>query len=218
MHLISVNLGKEQPIQNNKLGMSGIFKHSVQGDVTITPLGLVDDAVIDTKHHGGPDQAVYAYFGPDYAWWSSELGYELEPGTFGDNLTISDLESAELFIGDQIHVGAVTIEVTSPRIPCSTLAARMGDPMFVKRFRAAERPGVYCRVIKPGVVRAGDPVTYEKYNGPTLTVREHYRLYYEKDITEADLRRLLAAPIAIRARQENEAHLADLLAKANAPK
>ena len=84
----------------------------------------------------------------------------------------------------------------------------MGDPGFVKRFRHAERPGVYCRVIIPGAVQAGDPVTLEPYSGETLTVRAMYQLYYRNDLTEAEVRRQLAAPIAIRARQELEEKLA----------
>ena len=67
---------------------------------------------------------------------------ELAPGTFGENLTISELESAPLAIGDRLHISGVILEVTAPRIPCWKLAQRMGDPGFVKRFRAAERPGL----------------------------------------------------------------------------
>ena len=82
-----------------------------------------------------------------------------EPGTFGENLTIAGVETAQALIGDRLAIGDVLLEVTSPRIPCVTLAARMGDPGFVKRFRAAERPGFYCRVLQEGFVRAGDAVT-----------------------------------------------------------
>ena len=105
------------------------------------------------------------------------------------------------------------MEITSPRIPCVTLATRMGDPTFVKRFRAAERPGLYCRVIQTGCVQAGDAVRLEPYTGDVLiTAGEMFRLYYENPISEGELRRLLAAPIAIRARTENEEKLAEILA------
>ncbi len=63
------------------------------------------------------------------------------PGTFGENLTISGLESATFNIGDMLHIGDVTLQVTAPRIPCSTFAARMNDPHWMKKFRQAERPG-----------------------------------------------------------------------------
>jgi MOSC domain-containing protein YiiM len=45
--------------------------------------------------------------------------------------------------------------LTAPRIPCGTLALRMGDPGFVKQFRAAERPGLYCRVVRAGDIQVG---------------------------------------------------------------
>ncbi len=120
-------------------------------------MGLEGDSIVDKKNHGGRDQAVYIYGGADYAWWSRarpDLDHGYQPGTFGENLTISDLESAEYAVGDRLQIGEVVLEVTAPRIPCVTLAARMGDPQFIKAFMAAERPGLYCRVIVEGI-RAG---------------------------------------------------------------
>ena len=215
MQLISVNTGSEQPIQiGARTDITGIFKTSSSGPVEVTPLGLVNDAVMDKESHGGPDQAVYVYTTPDYAWWSAEMGSEIAPGTFGENLTISGMESARLSVGDVLRVGAVTLQVTAPRIPCSTLAARMGDMGFVKRFRAAGRPGVYCRVLQPGTVRAGDPVTWEPYTGETVTIQEMYEEHYEPSERKDVLRRYLNAPIAIRERQRKEARLEKLLAGA----
>lgn len=214
MELVSVNVGRAERIANAKAhGETGIYKRAVGEPVAIGPLGLAGDTVCDTENHGGVDQAVYVYGTADYEWWESELGRRLEPGTFGENLTISALESAALAIGDRLHMGAVTLEVTAPRIPCVTLAVRMGDPAFVKRFRAAERPGLYCRVIKTGAVHVGDAVTLERYTGPTLTALEMFREAFAPQLSEATLRRQLAAPIAVRARQENEEQLRALLAR-----
>jgi MOSC domain-containing protein YiiM len=150
MHLASVNVGRARPFQAKAVGQTGIFKEAVSEPVSIGALGLAGDAICDVENHGGPDQAVYVFGVPDYEWWSRELGLDLAPGTFGENLTITDLESAELLIGDRLYVGPqVILEVTAPRIPCVTLARRMNDPRFLVRFRAATRPGVYCRVIQP---------------------------------------------------------------------
>ena len=80
----------------------------------------------------------------------SNWAKDVVPGTFGENLTISELESAKFNIGDMLHIGDVTLQVTAPRIPCSTFAARMGDPHWAKKFRQAERPGLYCRVFEGG--------------------------------------------------------------------
>lgn len=205
MQLISVNIGRERSIQNGKRAeATGIYKLPVTTPVAITALGLVGDAVVDVENHGGVDQAVYVYGVPDYAWWSVQLGYELAPGTFGENLTIAGLESAGLNIGDMLHIGAVTLQVTAARIPCATLAARMGDPGFVKRFRAAERPGAYCRVLQIGVVQAGDPVVLERYTGETITLVEMFRDFYDPQPSAETIRRHLAAPIAVRARADVE--------------
>jgi len=216
MQLISVNLGQERTLhRKDRVEQTGIFKFPTAASVKLTKLGLEGDVIISKKHHGGPDQAVYVYGGADYRWWSEELGKEILPGTFGDNLTISDLESAQFNIGDFIQIGEVTLQITAPRIPCATFAARMEDPQWVKRFRYAEKPGLYCRVIKEGFVQAGDTVSIEKYTGETISALEMYRDFYDRNKSEETLRRHLNAPIAIRARRALEAELEDLLAHIN---
>lgn len=205
MQLISINIGKERTQQRKDyIETTGIYKMPVNEPVEIKTLGIEGDAICDTKNHGGPDQAIYVYGGADYVWWSNEIGRELTPGTFGDNLTISDLESALFNVGDYLHIGDITLQVTSPRIPCGTFATRMGDPQWVKKFRKAERPGLYCRVTKEGVVKAGDPVTVEKYTGETISILQMYRDHYEKSITEELIQRHLNAPIDIRTRRDME--------------
>ncbi|GAB4463620.1 MAG: hypothetical protein Kow0070_24400 [Anaerolineales bacterium] len=136
---------------------------------------------------------------------------ETRPGTFGENLTISGLESAAFNVGDFLHIGEVTLQVTAPRIPCGTFATRMGDPQWVKKFRAAERPGLYVRVIQEGVIKAGDPVIVEKFTGETISIVEMYREHYVKDKSEESLRRHLNAPISVRARRALEEELEALL-------
>lgn len=212
MKIDSVNLGQERILQHkDRVERTGIFKSPAKGLVKVTKLGLEGDIIISKKHHGGPDQALYVYGGADYTWWSGRLEKEVSPGTFGDNLTISDLESAQFNVGDYINMGEVTLQVTAPRIPCATFAARMNDSQWVKKFRQAERPGLYCRVIQEGFVKAGDPVSIEKYTGETVSILEMFRDYYDRNKNETTLRRHLNAPIAIRARRDLEADLRKLL-------
>ena len=216
MQLLSVNIGQKRvQRKGNELETTGIYKIPTLEPVQITRLGMQDDFVCDQKHHGGPDQAVYVYGAADYAWWAEELGRELQPGTFGENLTISELESARFNIGDRLHIGSVILEVTAPRIPCSTLAARMGDPRFVRQYRNAARPGLYCRVLQEGTVRAGDEVRAERWEGETVSALEVFLDYYNREKDEARLRRFLRAPIAIRARQDVERDLQKLLAESD---
>ena len=205
MKLLNVNLGQERTLERKgRAEQTGIFKLPTEGAVKVTKLGLEGDVIVSKKHHGGPDQALYVYGAADYEWWSKELGKELGPGTFGENLTISELESAQFNVGDYLHVGKVTLQVTAPRIPCGTFAARMNDSQWVKRFRQAERPGLYCRVMIEGWVRAGDAVSMEPYSGDTISVLEMFREFYNKDKSEESFQRHLGAPIAIRARRDLE--------------
>lgn len=212
VYVVSVNLGQERILRRkDRIEKTGIFKIPTQEAVRVTKLGLEGDVVVSKKHHGGPDQAVYIYGGADYAWWSGELGADLAPGAFGENLTVSDLESAAFNVGDLLRIGEVTLQVTAARIPCGTFAARMNDPQWVKRFRHAERPGLYCRVLQEGFVKAGDPVSVERYAGQTISILEMYREYYNKNKSEETIRRHLRAPIAIRARRDIERDLQKLL-------
>ncbi len=211
MKLMTINIGKEQTLTRpGKTEQTGIFKHPVDGPVQVTSLGIPGDFIGDTKNHGGPDQALYVYGWADYEWWQNELGQEMQPGLFGENLTIEGLECAVFDIGDRLRIGEVLLEVTAPRIPCGTLAGRMNIPPFAKQFRLAERPGLYCRVLREGSLQAGDPVSVEKYAGDTVSLLETMRDHYEPNLTEASIRRFLTAPIALRLRKKKEEQLAQL--------
>lgn len=210
MHVESVNVGLRERLSHASFrGITGIRKRPVAGPVRVNLLGLEDDAVVNTRHHGGPDQAVYLYRSEDYAWWSAELGTEVAHGQFGDNCTLSGLPEPNLPIGTRIDFGAVVLEVTAPRIPCNTLAACMGDASFVRRFVEAERPGLYCRVISPGEIRSGLAFRLTPAADPSVSTLDLYRARYRKP-TADQLRRYLAAPIDARTRAAYERDLAAL--------
>jgi len=213
MQLISINLGEERTLQrNDHVEQTGIFKSPTDKPVQVKKLGMEGDVIVSKKHHGGPDQAVYIYGMADYGWWEKEVGKALAPGTFGENLNISELESAQFDIGDYLHIGDVTLQVTAPRIPCGTFAARMEDPQWVKKFRHAERPGLYCRVLQEGLVKAGDPVFIKKYSEETISILQVFRDYYDRNKSEETIRRHLNAPVAIRVRENLEKELQNLKA------
>lgn len=85
------------------------------------------------------------------------------PGLFGENLTTDGLEVSGALIGERWRIGtgddAVEVMVRSPREPCVTFQHRMGLPRWVKRFTEGGRPGAYVKVLRPGTIGAGDPVT-----------------------------------------------------------
>lgn len=212
MQITSVNVGSAETIvHGNRAMTTGICKRPVSGSVAVTELGLHGDHVLDKDHHGGVDQAVYAYSADDYEWWAGETGRDYPAGLFGENLTIRGLPS-DLYIGDRLLIGDLVLEATSARIPCGTLAARMNDAGFGVTFRQAERPGIYFRVLNPGAVSSGDTVTMVEAHAGTVTVLDLFRFAYETHHDADSLQRFLEAPIAGRVRLKVEAALQRLSA------
>ena len=171
MKLLSINTGKAGILENPDV-RTGIFKSARQGAVAIGPLGLEGDEIVNLKVHGGTDQAVYIYGKPDYEFWEKELGRSLAPGLFGENLTIDGLQSKEIMIGDRLVIGEAVLEITSPRIPCTNFARVMQEENWKERFHAAQRPGIYARVIATGTVSAGDDVKLIPFAGEKIPVTE----------------------------------------------
>lgn len=208
LKILSVNVGKAEPFEHTTAKVTGIFKKPQTGPIHVGPYGLAGDAICDLAHHGGLDQAVYLYGQPDYDYWSAEIGRELEPGTFGENLTMANLESAKINLGDRFTLGALVMEVNSPRIPCRTFAARMDDKYFAKKFLAANRPGIYCRVLREGPVRAGDVLAYLPFAGEQVSIVEMNENCNRKDLEPAEVRRYLATPVHHKFREEWEGRTA----------
>lgn len=141
------------------VGTTAIDKRPVEGRVRAGRYGLYADVQADRAHHGGQDQAVYAYAAEDVAFWEPVLEREVPPGLFGENLRTRGLEVSGALVGERWRIGTTLLEVTQPRTPCATFARRLGSPpRWVRRFTEANRTGAYLRVVEPGDVGAGDAV------------------------------------------------------------
>ena len=207
--LVSVNLGTPTVLPGSK-EPTGIVKVPRTGPVLVDSLGLVGDAVLDRKHHGGLDQAIYVYLTADYDLWNAELDTPLGPGTFGENFTVSGIAGDQLAIGDRLAIGAVEIEITYHRTPCNTLARRMGDPGWVKRFARAGRPGGYARVLQTGVVEAGSEVVYTPFTGTRVGVAELMAFDGVRELPRELMQRVLDTPVRQQTRDKFTARLAEL--------
>jgi len=141
------------------VGVTAIDKRAVDGPVKVHKLGLHGDIQASRIHHGGVDQALYAYSQDDADYWVGELQRELPPGVFGENLRVTGIGTTGAVIGERWKIGLdVEVEVTSPRVPCATFQRRMDEPQWIKRFTEAGRVGTYLRVIKTGSIQAGDHI------------------------------------------------------------
>lgn len=199
MKLLAVCIGSVRPTPGRVSSRTGIFKEPVDHPVMIGREGLAGDRIVNRKHHGGPDQAVYIEGGIDLEWWAAEIGQPVSPGTLGENLTIEGLDNRAIAVGDRFEIGDVLLEVTSARMPCSTFSARMGDPKFVKRYMKAARPGAYARVLREGAVQAGEGVRYVPYQGGRITLPELMRTNGQR-LEGEERARYLAAPIHFKLR------------------
>jgi MOSC domain-containing protein YiiM len=158
--VVSVNVGPPRPlsVRRGRARLSAIATAPRDGPVRVEGVNLAGDDQADRRVHGGPDKAVYAYASEDVAWWSRELGRELAPGMFGENLTLAGVDVSGARVGERWRIGDVELEVCQPRLPCAKLGLRFGDPLMVRRFAEAGRPGAYLRILREGSLAAGDAV------------------------------------------------------------
>lgn len=193
--VISVNVGMpiEVPYQGRTV-RTGIFKSPATGRLAVRGTGIAGDGQGDLEVHGGVDKAVYVYSQDSYLWWAKELGHSLQPGEFGENLTVTGLTEDLVRIGDRLRVGDALVEVTQPREPCFKLGIRMGDKRFVARFRDAGRTGFYVRVLEEGTVAGGDAVVLVHTDPAAPTVAEVHDVYVSGAGDAERLRRVAATP------------------------
>ncbi len=172
--------------------VTSIFKTPVPGPVMVRRHNLEGDQQSDLRVHGGESKAVYAYAAEHYDWWRARLGRELEPASFGENLTIHELDEPSLCIGDVVRIGDAELEASLPRLPCFKLGIRFGDAGMVKAFTESGRWGIYFRIAQEGRIAAGDTVTIVRQDPARLPVYEIARVYVsDRDDTET-MQRLAA--------------------------
>jgi MOSC domain-containing protein YiiM len=195
--VLSVNVATPVPAGwAGDLGRTAIHKKPVVGPVHAEPLGLDGDQVADTRHHGGVDQAVYAFAREDLDVWASRLSGDIPNGGFGENLTTEGIDLNEALIGDRWRIGTAVFEVASIRIPCNVFKGWLGASGhdatgWLKRFTTEGRPGPYLRVLEPGDICAGDELQVLDRPEHDVTVGLMFRaLTMERSL----LPRLLAAP------------------------
>ncbi len=192
MIITSLNIGTPQKeLFHGKEFTTGLCKHPVDTPLELGPSGFTGDGVQDKKHHGGEDKAVCVYSADHYPHWHKELGIEMPIAAFGENLTLSDCREESIHIGDIFTLGSATVQVSQPRQPCKTLAARFGRSDFVKLVVESGYTGFYLRVLKTGIVQPGEAMEPLEADPGKVSIDFANRIYHHERKNIAGLQRVL---------------------------
>ena len=176
MKLISTNIGESKTVVwKKKIVETGIYKYPTNSAIFLGEEDVKNDRVVDRKHHGGIDQAVYGYSAKHYEYFKSlhpELDWDF--GMFGENLTFFDLEEEQILVGNIYELGECLLEVTKPRQPCYKLGIRFGTQKIVKQFWNTTKSGTYFKVLKTGFVNKGDALKLIEKSKGKATIAEVY--------------------------------------------
>jgi MOSC domain-containing protein YiiM len=121
----------------------------------LAPRGFDGDSWAHPKYHGGPNQAVLL-IASEVIESLRAKGFPIYPGALGENLTTAGLDHADWHAGQQYRVGEAIIELTKLREPCNTL--NVYGPAIKKEMKGSIA-GYYARVIRPGLIFPGNPIS-----------------------------------------------------------
>lgn len=191
-YLASLQVGRPQLLQHgSKEVLSGIFKLASEEAHHVRSLGIEGDGQGDTVHHGGPDKAICAYFVNRYPYWSERFGRALHNGAFGENFSLTDWTEDQLYIGDIVEIGDVTLQVSQPRQPCYKLGLRNDWPELPALAQQTGYTGFYFRVLEEGIVRAGDTVVIRERHGAKFSIAAANQVMYKEKTNKRAIESLL---------------------------
>lgn len=194
--IVQVSVGTPEVIgiRHGRDVISSIRKYALAGaEVELTPDGIVGDEQADTRVvggnrvHGGILKAVYMYPATHLDAWAAEIGTSDRPGTFGENLTVTELTEEDVRVGDQFRCGDVLLEVTKPRRPCYKLPIHLGVESASLQMMQNGRSGWYLSVLESGIVRAGGDLELVHSDLTAPTIAEVFAAKVQSDPSVPDM-------------------------------
>ncbi len=153
--------GAQNPLERK--WETGMFKKRRDGKVWVYKTGLNKDEIADTKVHGGPEKALFAYPSAHYEYWQKTLDTsEIDIGGMGENLVVTGINEYTSFIGDIYRLGEAIIEVSQPRQPCWKPARRYQVMDLALQIQQTGFTGWYYRVLEEGYVDVGEMELLER--------------------------------------------------------
>jgi MOSC domain-containing protein YiiM len=196
IRLAAVNVGTPMPLAQvrGENVWSGIGKRPVAPTslLWVSALNLAGDGQADLAVHGGLDKAIYAYPSEHLGPWAKELGQQLGPAPFGENLSTVGLVERDVRIGDIWEWDAALLQVTQPRWPCFKLTLYRDRDDIQARLRASGRTGWYLRVLEPGEVRAAGPIRVAIQDPAGISVHDAHLAMSDRHMADPDLMRAVS--------------------------
>ena len=190
MRIISLNVGlpSAQLYEGRKVITGGAKKSVPRAELRFE--NFDGDRQADRVNHGGFEKAVCVYPFDHYPYWNRQLGRELKPGAFSENLTVSGAIETEVCVGDVFRIGEAMVQVSQPRMPCTKLAGKNESKMLPKLIADTGYTGFYMRVLSEGLVTADDGLTLVRAHPERITIAEVNSIIYEKSNNVALIKRL----------------------------
>jgi MOSC domain-containing protein YiiM len=188
---LNIGLPKNE-LFHGKEFITGMCKKPVTIPLVLSKQGFEGDGVGDLKHHGGSDKAVCVYAVDHYEYWEKILRRKMPDAAFGENLSVMDMKEDDVCIGDIYRAGTAMVQVSQPRQPCSTLAARHGREDFVKLVVDSGRTGFYFRVLEGGRVKAGDEIFLVEKDPRRVSISFANRIYHHERKNREGIEKVLA--------------------------
>jgi MOSC domain-containing protein YiiM len=196
IQITSINiLGRaELLISDHQKAMTAFRKVRIESaGINLTHTGFVGDMVKNTKHHGGNDKAICCYNSDHFEKWRNELGFDLEQGAFGENLTLSgeNAHESRVYIGNRYQLGEAIVEVSEPRGPCYMIGIRYNYKKFPILLQTSGLTGFYLRTIKAGFVKNTDKLIHISSHPEQISVMDVNQVRYHNSGHKEWLERLI---------------------------
>jgi MOSC domain-containing protein YiiM len=158
-----------------------VWKEPLDGPRLVRRLNIDGDGQGDLAGHGG-EQRAYSYtrsslIGIGRTHLSATTTFHVRP-VRGKHLTVQGLTDDEVCIGDRYRIGSAVFEVSQPRSSCYRVGIRMDDARMPALAAASAPPTrFYFRVLREGMVQAGDEIVLIARGPGAMTVKLAHALH-----------------------------------------
>ncbi|MDR6412794.1 MOSC domain-containing protein YiiM [Paraburkholderia terricola] len=176
---------------------TGIYKRGNPGAARVEVMGIVGDEHGDPRVHGGAEKAVHQYAVENYSKLMHEFpqcAQSLKPGSLGENISAHGMSEPNVHIGDVFQAGSAVLQVSQPRSPCWKINHRFGVERMSMFIAQARITGWYYRVLRPGNIQPGDPITRLERHTSRFSIEQFWLVQMSHRPSLDDLAELAAVP------------------------